>query len=392
MISINLITEEVLQKRFDSLPKDLRDALTSERLIDVIRGICVKYHIEDQEKQEIIEQIVSLSMLGFLHPYDIASELNDNLQTDPRLSASIVADLDAKIFSSLKGSLDQNFSPLLEPEKSQETIPTPAKLPTQAVSIEEIQKGAPSPLEKPSFKQFAPTILKPSAMEQGKQPKIFPSITTAQKAPTQPTVKNSVVQTPSLPNNPEKELEAQIPKPVIIQENASFESNKKTSDFHINISDDKMKGFSNIPQPMPIKPAMIELGEKNTGNINLVNSQQKNPQIPKAIDNNIKGNKYEGEFSSLPLIPKNQKESQKPSVPFERDQNVKFFSTNPIQSTEKNRMVTELTSPTAIPSPKKTSGDDFKNQPSPVKSAVIQRDYTEIKIPPKPPEIGRAHV
>ena len=374
MISTNLITEEVLKKRFDSLPKDLRDALTSERLIDVIRGICVKYHIEDQEKQEILEQIVSFSMLGFLHPYDIASEINDYLQTDPRLSASIVADLDAKIFSSLKASLDQNFSPLLEPEQPQKTIPVPAKSSTQPVSIDELQKNASSSLATPPFKPFAPTISKPSNINLGKQTSL----------PPQAISSIAATQTPLPQNNQEKKAEAQIPKPVILQENASFESNKKTYDFHIDISDDKMKGFSNVPRPTPIKPAMIELGEKNTGSSNLINPQQKSAQTPKAADNNAKDAKYEGEFSSIQSLPKISKDSQKPANPLENNQSVKFFSMNPIQTTEKNRTVTELTLPTAIPFPQKTSGDISKDKPSPVKPVIIQKDYPEIKLPPKP--------
>ena len=297
--------------------------------------------------------LIGYVIAGFLHPDDASKEIQEATGLDKRITDPVTQTIIARIITPLRQEVDDIYNPA-----DKTSIESKASINGGPVMIEEIKKTN-SATQAQKFIPFYPTP-KPQTGNQ-KQKTETPA----------PFIQN-------------KETLPQIPKPVILQENTSFESNKKTSDFHIDISDDKMKGFSNIPRPTPIKPAMIELGEKNAGNNNLVNPQQKSAQIPKVVDN-TKDAKYEGEFSSIQSLPKISKDIQKPSGPLENNQSVKFFSMNPIQTTEKNRTVTELTLPTAIPFPQKTSGDISKDQPSPIKPVIIQKDYPEIKTPQKPP-------
>lgn len=271
MIPVEQITEEVLQERFDSLPKNLQDALTSDRLVDATKGICTKYHFAGAEKQEVVQQIAGLVLLGFIHSSDVASELNEYFQLDPRLGASIAADLDAKIFSPFRIDLERNFSPLLtgNEQKETETMPLPVKIVPETITTEEVKKSS------------------------------VPLPTPAPQPPQAPT-------TTSMPT-PGKGPETQVPKPVILQETSPVEMNKRSSEFHIEISEDKFEGLSSVPRPAPQKAAVLELGSLS-------------PVLaPKNAGGSLKPitEKYEGEFGS--------------------------FSSKPAQAQEKNRVVMEIT-------------------------------------------------
>jgi len=347
MIPVDQINEEVLQKRFDVLPKNLQDALSSDRLLDVITAVCTKYLLVDEAKQEVVQQIVSLVLLGIVHSYDVASELSEYLQIDPRLGTSIAADLDAKVFSSYKGDLDRNFSPIVteEPKTAQEIAPTIApKAPAQPVMFEDVQKI-------PASSQPVPAAPKAT----------FPQTSQI-----------------SIPK-----VDDQIPKPVILQENASFELNRGSSDFHVETSQDKMKGLSSIPRPAQVKPAVLELGVT-----------PKAPQKTSAANS-----KYEGEFGSI--------SSKSTSIPA-KDRMISEI-TAPLKSSNEPVVpkapagislppkppVVPAPAPMQIPMEKqpdqaKTMPAFFSSAPqpaktSPIKPIVIQKNYSATDMPPKPP-------
>jgi hypothetical protein len=339
MIPVEQITEEVLQKRFDVLPKNLQDALSSDRLLDVVKAICTKYLLVDEDKQEIVQQIASLVLLGIVHSYDAASEISDYLQVDPRLGASIAADLDAKVFSSYKDDLEQNFSPIVtesEPETVQEIVPPVASSSAQPMKLEDVQKSSPAATPQPQQS----TTLVPAA------PK-----------PVTPSPQAS-----------------QAPKPLILQENASFQPNKKSSDFHVEISEDKLKALSNVPRPAPLKPAILELGV-----------------IPKTSQKPLPAQtKYEGEFGSIssksaPVAGKDRMISEITSVtPAAPLSGMPIPQKAPIAPA-----LAPLQIPVEKPSDQTTSAF-FSSAPQPaktpsIKPVVIQKNYSAADLPPKPP-------
>ncbi len=112
MIPVDLITETELDKRFDALPDKLKEALTSDRNLTIIDQVCQKNRIADEDKKETIQQIAALVLFGFVHPYDAGAEINDALLlNNPRFSASVADELNAKIFAPLKTELENNYHP-----------------------------------------------------------------------------------------------------------------------------------------------------------------------------------------------------------------------------------------------------------------------------------------
>ncbi len=113
MIAVDLITEQELDKRFDTLSSKLKDTLTSERSLSVVDQICKKNNIIDEEKVLIIHQIVGLVILGLIHSYDLGSEINEDLSLEnPKFSNAIAEELNAKVFLSIKTELENNYRPI----------------------------------------------------------------------------------------------------------------------------------------------------------------------------------------------------------------------------------------------------------------------------------------
>jgi len=263
---MTLISKEQALQRWDSLPDNLRDALCSETNSDFIWKTCGDEHIPD-EKIYSVARIAGYVLMGFVHPDDASKEIQDATGIDSRIADPIASAVNARIFTPLRQSIDDIYEPATKGWFEPKMIGA-GGAPTMV--IKEIQK-----------------------------------------------------------------TETQIPKPVILQESGLSDLNKKTSGFHVEISDDKLKGLSNAPRFAPVKLAVLELGK----------TEEKTP--PEKF----------GSFSSLPKISKEKSGGLTPPLP------------------EKNRTVTEI-----IFSPPKLSEVKLGGQaiPTPVK---IQNEQIMPKMP-----------
>jgi hypothetical protein len=292
-----LIPKEQALQRWDTLPDNLRDALCAETNSDFIWKTCRDEHIPD-EKIYAVARVVGYVLMGFLHQEDASKEIQAAIGIDPRIADSIAGAINTRIFTPLRQSIDNVYEPAGKPGLGLKTSGSGPMM------IEETKTtSAPSP------------------------------------AP----------QKPILPT-PGKNPETTAPKPFILQENTSLEPNKKSSDFHVEILDDKLKGLSNIPRPAPIKLAVLELGE--------------NPRKSSPVAG---GTKYEGEFSTPVQLPKVPKETTEPIHPLEKTE---------VQISDKNRLVTEITSP--LPIPAKNSSEQI----------ISKIPLPAIPIPPKSPSVS----
>jgi hypothetical protein len=106
LIPFELITPDECERRLQLLPPTLRRAIESEANLRVANEVCKKHGIVDKEKMLIVEQIVGVVMLGFLHYSNVAREIDEHVGGD-RLGQQVAAELEARIFVPVKSDLEK---------------------------------------------------------------------------------------------------------------------------------------------------------------------------------------------------------------------------------------------------------------------------------------------
>ncbi len=320
MILVDQITEQELDRRFDSLSIKLRDALTSERNLNIVSDICEKNKILDKEKAAAIHQIIGLTILGFAHYYDIGKEINESLSlNNSKFSNDIAEEINAKIFSPIKDDLENNYHPIisevaktltpakiLQPEEKKlpkilteiatpqaiKPAPIPISIPIPTPTPPPKPAGVPVPMPsvlsqsagasaKVGIAQVTPDRLKPAAppppgwskARSGEPvvklsgpvmpaPPVPPG--SLNKMPSGPAVTVSITP-PTAPAAPKMPTASSAPiakpsepAPILIHEDASLRPQQKIPDFHFPITPDTTKKESTAP---PLKPAILELGK-----------------------------------------------------------------------------------------------------------------------------------
>ncbi len=194
MISVDQITEQVLGARHDSLTPALQDALDSPRNIEIVAQVCKNHHLVDEEKIVIIQQLVALVLLGFIHEYDISKEINDSLElNNPKLTNSIGEELRAKIFSHVKSELDKNYQPVTQ-EKVPPLVISEVKKPDTGERVVRLDSlrvesgGSPSLAIKPPS-ALTPTPPAPTASSGPSAPMGAPPLIIHQESTAEPMKK-----------------------------------------------------------------------------------------------------------------------------------------------------------------------------------------------------------
>jgi hypothetical protein len=333
------------------LPDNLRDALCAEINSDFIWKTCEDEHIPD-EKIYAVLRITGYVLMGFLHPDDASKEIQDAIGIDSRIADSIARTIKTRIFTPIQQSIDSVYNPV-----------------NKAGLGMKMTSGAGGPMMIENIQRPGATLI----------PQKLQSVA---PLPSGVTLGNAIPATQGTApaTMPHKNSGMQIPKPVILQEGASFEPNKKSPDFHVEISEDKSNELLNIPRPASIKPVVLELG---------ATAGKYSSQKP------TDGARNKGEFDALSSPYKISPESP---VFFGKDTRI------PVQ--EKNRTITEITSspqfsekkPEAqtappipagntggqtpknipmIPLPPQIPGGSAMRQTSPTKPIIIKKDYLE---------------
>ena len=97
-------TEEQLFARWDTLPESLREALFSETNSDFLWKTCEDEHLPE-EKINVVAKVMGYVLLGFIHPEDVARELKERLNLDPKSAKTIEDALKGRIFTPLAADL-----------------------------------------------------------------------------------------------------------------------------------------------------------------------------------------------------------------------------------------------------------------------------------------------
>lgn len=107
------ISRTQLINRRDSLPMNLREALSSERNADILWQICEAQHIS-KEKIYTVATLAGDVLLGFIHYDDLANGIRQDLGVAPEIARTIAEEIDRKIFNPIRASLEKVYAPVSE--------------------------------------------------------------------------------------------------------------------------------------------------------------------------------------------------------------------------------------------------------------------------------------
>ena len=142
-----------LQKKYDSLPEDLKKALFDENVSKQIENVAISYEIDEELMEEFLK-IIGKVFLGILPLQNLAIELRDSFNLKTYTAQQIVNDLEAAIFSKHKEGLDkiypksllelarkkqllkQKYQQILEEKKEKETASEQKTIETQKSQAE----------------------------------------------------------------------------------------------------------------------------------------------------------------------------------------------------------------------------------------------------------------
>jgi len=251
------------QKRFDSLPENLKKEMLADKNVQLISNLCRDYGLPE-EKVKDVALIAGEVFLGYLKPAEIASELHEFFQVDLQKANFIEIELKQKMFDPLKTDLEKIYNPPKAPMETEEEV-SPAKI--------EFAKEA-APLSSISSQPAAPASM-PSPKS---EPRISPL--TMGTAPLKP----AIPQTPAAPKAV-SEQPAQIETPFIIQTKteaakpAMPQFPKETPSLNLKIEP------SLAPKPSAPKPVSIRLETEQPVNVKFTMPVQLQnvPAAPKPV-------------------------------------------------------------------------------------------------------------
>ncbi|MDR3581914.1 MAG: hypothetical protein P4L67_01425 [Candidatus Pacebacteria bacterium] len=249
--------ENQILARWDTIPDNLRDALTSSASSDFIWDIATKENVP-KEKIRIVAGVAGYVLLGFLHPDDLAQELVKQAAVDPKSATAIQNALRDRIFAPLKQQIDTVYqtadampkSTIIKDVNGPRIIataipgktPTPPPLPLQALS------GAGWSKMKPGNVPPRPPVPPQSAVGEFARLKVQPAASGTIPMP---------VPTPAATPSP-----SSAPAPVMLRQETPFGAAQKNADFHIAKSDDgAQREFSTAKEPIRVMPAVIEFNK-----------------------------------------------------------------------------------------------------------------------------------
>lgn len=361
------ISQEKIDKRWDILPDNLRNTISDQLNSDFIWKECEEQYIPEEKIYSFLK-ISAYVLMGFIHPEDMSKELQEITGIDKRIVDDICNKINNRIFSIVKDSIDKVYT-FSNTSLPQQEIPSPTNN-NGPVILSDIKND--------NSQNIPPT------------PTISIQNTTTIKKDfdSKENSKNELIQKDNYTQN------KNIPMPVILQNDSSFVTVKQNSNFHVEISEDKMKEFSKNPQTTTIKPAKIEFGtiNKNSQSSSVINLNNKNtiPVFNENLVNLNSKNRIITEIIPDAKTPKdiqfNEIKIEAPVMPSPIKNNINDVLDKPIPPIPQKQIPQQTEKP--IISPEKIQSffkPIIKNQNVPIKKdIVIQKDYSETDLINKP--------
>lgn len=110
-----------LIKKFNVLPKKLRDSLFSYRNAEIIFRAGRNNHLSD-EKISLLSRIAGRVLMGFVHMEDFQKEIELGLSIDTRIASVLTKEMEDKIFYSVSSDISDVYEPFnLSSEKNKDS-------------------------------------------------------------------------------------------------------------------------------------------------------------------------------------------------------------------------------------------------------------------------------
>ena len=140
-------TPEQLQARFDSLPEEMQQAISSPGVHDKIRAVGEKHGLMIDQIGGLVEQ-VGLIMLGLARSSDFVRDASVRLAVDNRKAREIAGDINLEVFGSIKEAM-------MAAQRAQDSAPAEeSHVESRAEAISSMSSAGgieiePEPAEKP---------------------------------------------------------------------------------------------------------------------------------------------------------------------------------------------------------------------------------------------------
>lgn len=133
-------TTEQLNNKFESLPKELQEAITSEETLNKIESIGKKYSLMLDKVSELADE-TGLIMLGLTKSNEFVKNLCDRMEIDSAKATEIAKDINTEILDSIRVSLrkiQEESESIVENENSvalqPPALPTPDPMIKQTIT------------------------------------------------------------------------------------------------------------------------------------------------------------------------------------------------------------------------------------------------------------------
>ncbi|MDD5098398.1 MAG: hypothetical protein PHD31_01615 [Candidatus Pacebacteria bacterium] len=102
-------SEEFFWEKYEKLPDNLKEALFSEENFNIVSEICVKNNIVDEEVKSQIMKYIGKTLMGLLPVREFSIIIELDLNLDALTARNITAEIDRRIFSHLRISLNKVY-------------------------------------------------------------------------------------------------------------------------------------------------------------------------------------------------------------------------------------------------------------------------------------------
>ncbi len=130
--------KEELQKIYEALPQDLKEALFSEKTADDIHNVCVENGLE--EKNLELAKYIGYVLLGLLSPDEFEKTLKEKLTIADELALKISQEITRLVFFPLKTSLEPLYKIKMAPPPPREMTEPSKEVTKEEIPMEQAPK------------------------------------------------------------------------------------------------------------------------------------------------------------------------------------------------------------------------------------------------------------
>jgi hypothetical protein len=109
-------SKEYFWSVYDKLPDDLKEAVFSEETSENITKICLENNIAEELSSEVYKYAGKV-LMGLLSPKEFSVTMELELNLDAEQARNLAAEIDRKVFSHLRISLNKLYSPSVAENK-----------------------------------------------------------------------------------------------------------------------------------------------------------------------------------------------------------------------------------------------------------------------------------